>query len=120
MKYTKEERLEIGRQIYDDKLTRYAAAERYDIGEETARSYMRLYRDANHLPPKHKSEIIRMKDVSDHSAAGSEDYASMTKEELVNALIKEKIAKARLKKGYIVKGDGVNKEFVPLDSKNTK
>lgn len=49
MKYTKEERLEIGRQIYDGEITRYQAAEKDDISEQTARSYMRMYRDVNQL-----------------------------------------------------------------------
>ena len=52
MKYTKAQRLDIGRRIYDGELTRYEAAEEYEISDETARNYMRQYRDANRLPPK--------------------------------------------------------------------
>ncbi|WP_399554777.1 transposase [uncultured Selenomonas sp.] len=52
MKYTKEQRLDIGRRIYDGELTRYEAAEEYEISDETARNYMRQYRNANRLPPK--------------------------------------------------------------------
>lgn len=33
MKYTKEEKLNIGRRIYEGELTRYQAAEEYDIRE---------------------------------------------------------------------------------------
>ena len=58
MKYTPEERLDIGRQIYDGELSRYEAAEQYGIGEQTARNYMRMYRDANHLPPKRGKRAI--------------------------------------------------------------
>ena len=47
MKYTKEQRLDIGRRIYDGELTRYEAAEGYEINDETARNYMRQYQDAN-------------------------------------------------------------------------
>ena len=43
MKYTKEQRLDIGRRIYDGELTRYEAAEEYEISDETARNYMRQY-----------------------------------------------------------------------------
>ena len=43
MKYTKEQRLDIGLQIYDGELSRYEAAEKYDINDQTARDYMRLY-----------------------------------------------------------------------------
>ena len=52
MKYTKEQRLDIGRRIYDGEITKYEAAEQYDISYQTARDYMRLYRNVNHLPPK--------------------------------------------------------------------
>ncbi len=45
MKYTKEQRLDIGRRIYDGEITRYQAAEEYDINDQTARAYMRMYRD---------------------------------------------------------------------------
>ena len=43
MKYTKEQRLDIGRRIYDGELTRYEAAEEYGSSDETARNYMRQY-----------------------------------------------------------------------------
>ena len=58
MKYTKEERMEIGRRIYDGEISRYEAAEEYGINDQTARNYMRLYRDANHLPPKRGTVTI--------------------------------------------------------------
>ena len=45
MKYTKEERLDIGRRIYDGEISRYEAAEEYGINDQTARTYMRMYRD---------------------------------------------------------------------------
>jgi transposase len=49
-----------------------------------------------------------------------EEYESMTKEELVRELVRSKIREARLKKGYEVKGVGVEKVFIPLNSKNIK
>ena len=52
MKYTKEQRLDIGRRIYDGELTRYEATEEYEISDETARNYMRQYRNANRLSPR--------------------------------------------------------------------
>ena len=42
----------------------------------------------------------------------------MTKEELVFELVKAKIAEARLKKGYVVKGDGLKKEYIALENLN--
>ena len=45
MKYTVEERLEIGRRIYEDEISKIEASKEYDIGVDTARDYMRLYRE---------------------------------------------------------------------------
>ena len=48
------------------------------------------------------------------------DLGSMSKEELINELIKAKANELRAKKGYEVKGVGANKEFIPLSNKNSK
>ena len=58
MKYTKEQRLDIGRRIYYSEISRYEAAEEYGISEQTARNYMRMYRDVNRLPPKRKCQVF--------------------------------------------------------------
>jgi len=104
MNYTKEERLDIGRRIYDGELSPYEAAKTYGINHYTARDYMRLYRDVNKLPNK------RMKNSPmtplNKEPAGLEDLESMTKEELIREVVKARIQEARLKKGYEVKGDG--------------
>ena len=115
MKYTKEERMDIGRRIYDGELSRYEAAEEYGINDQTARNYMRLYRDANHLPPKRTVSIAAPSFKK--APAGLEELESMSKEEMIQELIKARITEARLKKGYEVKGDGT---VILYDSKNTK
>ena len=116
MKYTPEERLDIGRRIYDGELSRYEAAEQYGIGEQTARNYMRMYRDANHLPPKHGKRSLTAPSFQ-IAPAGMEDLESMTKEQLIQELVKARITEARLKKGYEMKGDGT---VILYGSKNTK
>ena len=58
MKYTKEQRLDIGRRIYDGEIDCHQAAEQYEINHYTARDYMRMYRDVNQLPKKRKSNKI--------------------------------------------------------------
>ena len=50
MGYTREERLNIGRQIYNNEISRGDAAIKYKISEGTARDYMRLYRPAAQKP----------------------------------------------------------------------
>ena len=117
MKYTKEERLDIGRQIYNGELSRYQAAEINNISEQTARNYMRLYRDLKHLPAKRNTKE-RFKAPSFQSTpVGMEDLESMTKEQLIQELVKARITEARLKKRYEVKGDGT---VILYGSKNTK
>lgn len=120
MKYTKEERLDIGRRIYEREITKYQAAEIYDINESTARSYMRLYRDVNHLPDLKRGRLSE-KSVPSYKiqteTADLEAYEEMSKEELIRELVKARITEARLKKGYEVKGDG---SVIRYDSKNTK
>ena len=123
MKYTKEERLDIGRRIYEGEINRYQAAAEYGICETCARNYMRQYRFANGLPAKEPGARIQREESSPKPAAedpGLEEYEAMTKEELIQELVRSKIREARLKKGYEVKGDGPEKVFIPLSNKNTK
>ena len=122
MKYTLEQRLDIGRRIYDGEITRFQAAQEYDISDNTARNYMWLYRDTNNLPHKKGG---RMNSTTKAKSSPSievkqpslEEYESMTKEELIQALVQARITETRLKKGYEVKGDG---SVIHYSSKNTK
>ena len=122
MKYTKEQRLNIGKRIYDGELSRYEAAEEYGISDQTARDYMRQYRDTNNLPPKFGRPGTYGQARANYKPApeGIEDYESMTKEELIDALIMARINEARLKKGYIVEGVGAEKKVIRFVRKNTK
>lgn len=116
MKYTKEQRLDIGRRIYYSEISRYEAAEEYGISEQTARNYMRMYRDFNRLPPKHGQRSIGALSFKKEPVE-LDELKSMTKEELIQELIKARITEARLKKGYEVKGDGT---VILYASKTTK
>lgn len=120
MKYTKEQRLDIGRRIYDGEIDCYQAAEQYDINHYTARDYMRMYRDTNQLPKKTKatSNINSVSITStSNKQANLQEYQDMSKEELIQALIQARITEARLKKGYEMKGDG---SVIHYSSKNIK
>lgn len=121
MKYTKEQRLDIGRRIYNGEITRYQAAEEYDINDQTARAYMRMYRDINQLPPKRKSNsdthMSVIKAPVSSEPQNLETYENMTREELIQELIRARITEARLKKGYEVKGDG---SVIQYSSKSTR
>lgn len=121
MKYTKEERLRIGQEIFEGRLSCYEAADKYDICHYTARDYCRQYKAANGISQQHgekrKKSVIsaRLKNSPD-----LEQYEKMSKEELIDALILAKANELRAKKGYEVKGDGPHKEFVLLNGKNTR
>ena len=119
MKYTKEQRLDIGRRIYDGEISKYDAAEQYDISCETARDYMRLYRNENHLPPKRGYSASDGTPIRKNLPEQNnlEAYKAMSKDELIQELVKARIAEARLKKGYEVKGDG---SIIQYSSKNTR
>jgi transposase len=122
MGYTREERLDIGKQIYHNEISKSDAAIKYKISEGTARDYMRLYRDANGLPPKNQiqKEGNTVK-ISVHSSKPDlSEYESMTKEELIKELVKSRIREARLKKGYEVKGDGADRTVTIFDRWNMK
>ena len=122
MKYTLEQRLDIGRRIYEGEITRFQAAQEYDINDNTARNYMWLYRDINNLPHKkggRKNSITKVKSSPsiEVKRPNLEEYESMTKEELIQALVQARITETRLKKGYEVKGDG---SVIHYSNKNTK
>ena len=119
MKYTKEERIEIGRKIYEAKISSLSASFEFGISEESARRYRLMYEESAgivHTTRKiHESSPLNPK-VNDFAT----EYESMSKEELIKELMKARIREERLKKGYMVKGDGATAEYILLDSKNTK
>lgn len=122
MSYTREERLNIGKQIYNNELSKSDAAVKYGISEGTARDYMRLYRDVNNLPPKNRIQTDgSMAKISMCSSQPDlSTYEYMTKDELMKELVKSKINEARLKKGYEVKGAGAAKTITIFDNWNMK
>ncbi len=130
MKYTMEERMEIGRQVYEGEHSKCSAAKKYDVNPSTIKDYVRLYRAANDLPPKvqqysesckvaYETAAVRVKSEFEDEKE-IDKLRGMTKEELIREIVNLRVNEARLKKGYEVKGAGVQKVFVPLGGKNTK
>jgi len=123
MKYSKEERLEIGRRIYEGELSVAMAANEYDVNIYTARDYMRMYKASiNVAIPKAERSKSQGKYGETLSEYGQdiEDLKQMTQEDLIDEVLKARINEKRAKKGYEVKGDGRYKEFRVLDNKNMK
>jgi len=121
MKYTKEERLDIGCRTYNNEFTKREAMEKYGITETTVDNYIRLYRTENNLPPRGcRDNPQKSRAVLPQSNGKYEEFNSMSREELIGEIIKARINEARAKKGYTVKGDGAEKVFKPIVNKNMK
>lgn len=100
MKYTKEQRLDIAKHVYDGELTIAEAAVKYDLNPSSVKGYLRLYRAEMGLPPRSrrkKSKSITQP-VENPKDSSLKDYESMTKEELIDALVMARINEARLKR----------------------
>ena len=121
MKYTKDERIDIGRQVVTQELTRKEAMAKYDIGSTCMDRYIRLYKESEGIPTKQPVVSSKQSIITNYAnPAEIDEYMTMSKEELINELIKAKANELRAKKGYEVKGAGANKEFISLNNKNTK
>ena len=97
MKYTKEERLEIGRRIYQREITLATAAVEYDVNFYTARDYLRLYKARENVSIP---QGLRLGGSQDDTLADKPNicqYEKMSREELMDELIKAKIDIARAK-----------------------
>ena len=110
----KEDRLAIGKHIHDGELTLHEASLKYDVPERTIEGWVSLYRKSIGVKKSFKKPVNNV--LSDERAA----YESMTRDELIDALILAKANELRAKKGYEVRGDGANKEFIPLNKENSK
>lgn len=115
MKYTREERLAIGKRLHERELKLEQAAVEYGIGTTCAKNYLRLYRQENHLEPAARQK--QPAKPGRQEPADLQELRSMTKEELIDEVVRARIREARLKKGYEVKGDGTVIRYV---SRNTK
>lgn len=90
MKYTKEERLDIGRRIYQGELTLAAAAVKYDVNPYTARDYFRLYKASNNIAV---TEDCRSGGRHQKTTAGDDGikpYEQMSRQELVDEILRIK------------------------------
>ena len=122
MKYTKEEQIDIGRRVYTREITHTEAENLYGIGQSTTDRYIHEYKIAAGIPTTTRRDkadsAVLVK--NEELPLDIEAYRSMSKEELIDELIKAKVNEARAKKGYEVKGDGASKEYVSLNSRNMK
>ena len=122
MKYTKEQRIDIGRQIFNQEISRADTQERYSVAGSCIDRYIHEYKIANGIPTQQRidrpdSPLLMQRD---RLPLDIEVYKAMSKDELINELIKAKVNETRAKKGYEVKGVGAGKEFISLNDRNSK
>lgn len=120
MKHTKEERIVIGEEIATSKISSKEAADKYHISLSLAQLYAQQYRESHNIPSPQSQKNALKKCQSIDSIKNIETYMTMSKEELINELIRAKVNEARAKKGYEVKGVGANKEFSSLNDRSSK
>ena len=73
MKYSKEDRMAIGKEVYEKRLSINAASLKYDLNQYTVRDYYRQYK-----AHAEESEAVHVKYGS---------YAGLSKEELIEEII---------------------------------
>ena len=99
MAYKKQERIDIGRQVYTGTLTKQQAMAKYEVCEASIDNYVREYKSANEIPVP-KRVMQKELTVVKNEDCDLEAYQAMTKEELIRALILSKANELRAKKGY--------------------
>ena len=114
---TPEEKEKIVKEFYSGKIGRNEICRKYEISTQTLRKWRMDYEKYGIKGLKSKTG----KASNHHKNMGLHLRKPKDKiEELEIELMKKDIEIARLKKGYTVKGVGVEKEFVTTFNKNTK
>lgn len=107
--YTKQERINIGKSIYERQKTYKQAMSEYGVARVTLVTWVNLYKESINAPKGYRPVE---KPIN--------NYDDLSKNELIQELMSKDIEIERLKKGYSVKGVGAKKEFVILNDQNMK
>ena len=114
-KWTNEERITFVLMCEDERLPYSIVAEKNDIPLDTLKGWVKKYRAGgiSRLNPK--------KPHPGNKFAALHSCKTLSEEERLRLMVEKlRIENERLKKGYIVKGVGANKEFVTLSEMNSK
>ena len=122
MKYSKEEQLAIGKRLYNHEISHREAMAEYGVSDSSLDKYIQAYKKSQGIPIKKSKTSSQAVPVRSKSTPDIDidAYMAMSKEELIRELVISKANELRAKKGYEVKGVGANKEFIPLNNKNSK
>ena len=112
-KYSYEFKLTVVTDYLNNHLSTYEIAQKYQIDQKRVRDWQKLYNEG----------ILNEGRIHNRGNKFSALYTSksLTKQERLELEnLKLRIENERLKKGYQVKGGGVNKEYVSIYDKNIK
>lgn len=119
MHNTRSENLDIARRYVNGELTPTEAQKMLGVTRNGIYYWANEYRRSigETVPTKPRNSAIR------EEVAGTDELnrlSSLSREQLIDEVIRAKVGEARAKKGYEVKGGGASREYVSLSSKNTK
>lgn len=115
--YTDEEKLKIVQDHLNNHISIRACANKYNVGVSSMVMWLRAYR--RNGKEGLKSQIGKKRGKGKGRPVGTLKPRT-TIEELEKENIKLKIEIERLKKGYLTKGVGAEKEFVSINNRNFK
>lgn len=107
--YTKQERISIGKSIYERQKSYKEVMSELGVARVTLVTWVNLYKESINAPKGYRPVE---KPVN--------NYDDLSKNQLIKELLNKDIEIERLKKGYTVKGVGAKKEFVILNDQNMK
>lgn len=112
--WTQEERLRIVKRYMEDGISQNTLAKEENISRGMLYNWITRYLDGG-------EEALENKRKTGNKYAALWTSKSLTEEERLRLIIqKQEIEIERLKKGYLTKGVGVNKEFVTIQDVNSK
>ena len=115
--WSKEEKYEIIRPFFEDYMSKRAIAKKHDISYSVIDKWITKYIEGG-LDALESSESGSGRGNPYAALHTSKSLTEVERLKLEN--MKLKIENERLKKGYLVKGVGANKEFVTTSEKNMK
>ncbi len=107
---------DIAKDIHENGLSFAQAGKKYGIPTSTARYYYTSYVKENGLKSKKKDQVM----VKIEKEINIDTLKELSKDQLIDEIIKAKVEVERLKKGYMVKGGGQEKEFITLKKQNSR
>ena len=92
MKYTKEQRIDIGRQVYTHEISHADAEKKYGVVKSCIDRYIQDYKNANGIPTETRADRAESPALVKQALPLDIDaYKAMSKERLVDELIRAKV-----------------------------